>query len=176
MIFSLSCWCDFHCLKFLLLILLVLISLCCVPSSNSLGPTSSPRRDRTLSLSSSPCCTTSALTPSNTWSRWGVSPRPPRTWPSHSCFRTSTTPRALSVSCSRPSNTSWPISICNSVNSRGLKQSQPVVWLNYRGLKQSKFKSQWTHEGLEHSQSTGTVSTNSSVNSHGLKQSQLITT
>lgn len=127
----------------------------CFSSSSSLGPTSSPPRDRTLSLSSSPCCTTSALTPSNTWSRSGVSHRPPPTWPSHSCSRTSTTPRAPSVSCSRPSNTSWPISTCNSVNSQELKQSQtvslkthkqleqsqPVAGLNYRGLKQPQFKS-----------------------------------
>lgn len=141
----------------------------CFSSSSSLGPTSSPPRDRTLSLSSSPCCTTSALTPSSTWSRSGVSHRPLPTWPSHSCSKTSTTPRAPSASCSRPSNTSWPISTCNfvnslnietisncnSINSRGLKQSQPVTLkthkrleqsqpvagLNYRGLKQPQFKS-----------------------------------
>lgn len=113
----------------------------CFSSSSSLGPTSSPPRDRTLSLSSSPCCTTSALTPSSTWSQSGVSPRPPPTWPSHSCSRTSTTPRVPSASCSQLSSTSWPISTCNSVNSQELKQSQPVAGLNYRGLKQPQFKS-----------------------------------
>lgn len=131
MIFSLSCLCNFYCLKFLLLVLLLPIPVCCVPSSSSLGPTFSPRRYRTLSPLSSHCCMTSAPTPSNTWSRWGGSPRPPRTWPSHSCSRTSTTPRVRNVSCSRPSNTSWPISTCNSVcKFLGLKQSQPVAGLN----------------------------------------------
>jgi hypothetical protein len=69
----------------------------------------SPRlpRARTPSPSSCPCCTTSVLTPFNTWSQLGDSPRPPPSWLSHSSYRTSTTHRAPSVYCSQQYSILW---------------------------------------------------------------------
>lgn len=84
-----------------------LIGLCSIYSYSSPVLLPHPPRARTHSPSLCPCYTTSVPTLYSTWSPLGDNPRPPPSWPSLSSYRTSTTLRVRSASCSQLFSTSW---------------------------------------------------------------------